>query len=123
MSTRVTWVGLFLGCVLGPTLVGCGDKDPEEETRDTGSDDPLDALPDGFCSQFVHAVYECYDVAGLDIAELGLTEDYCDAYDESDPEVAEYLECYVDRMAEIDCTDVDTVRHEIGIVPNRCGLG
>ncbi len=103
--------------------LGCGEKEPTE-AEDTGSDDPLEQLPEGLCAEFVNAVYDCYDVAGQDVAELGLTADYCDPYDESDPNVAEWFQCYVDAMADIDCAgDWDEARHQIGLVPNVCGAG
>jgi hypothetical protein len=110
------------GLVLALTvLVGCGDK----ETDDSGeAAAPEDKTYANQCLEFVDLVFDCYDTAGLDVHELGLTVDYCNAYDFEDPVMQDWFACHVEKMGEIDCAaDPDEVKHEIGIVPNRCGQG
>ena len=113
------WTRSWMMLAVCVALAACGDKDDGAEDTGDGDDNTFDSLGDGMCAEYVRGVYACLETSGTDPEIMGLTDDYCDVYDESDPLVQEAFECYLARLAEVDCASSGAME-EIGLVFSDC---
>ena len=92
----------------GAGFISGGEGDTAGEA-DTGGQDsagadgagPTPSIAD-LCADYIAAMTECYNEAGLDVSTLGFTDAYCDAY--SDPIYGAYFECYIEVLSGSDCS-------------------
>ncbi len=81
--------------------IGCGDKD-------SGGDDAGGGASAGdLCSEYIAALTECYNEAGLDVSALGFNDSYCAGY--TDVTYVSYFECYIDAINAADCSTSEGV--------------
>ena len=94
MTKNLLALTLCAGAILS---TGCGDKD---SGGDEGSDGGSSA--GDLCSDYIAALTECYNEAGVDVSTLGFTDAYCDAY--TDTTYVSFFECYIDAISAADCS-------------------
>jgi hypothetical protein len=93
MIKKLFSVALAVGTL---SLIGCGDKDSGDDGADGSSGGDL-------CSDYTAAINECYAEAGVDVAALGITDTYCDAY-AGNTTYDSYFSCYIDAISAADCS-------------------